>query len=61
MLPRQSGARWFTANKGGFITYGGDYPGTRYDYRQASQFAVDRSGEHDVLRHGPPAQPLRRD
>jgi hypothetical protein len=30
---------WYTANKAGFITYGGDYPGTRFDYGQASQFA----------------------
>jgi hypothetical protein len=29
---------WYTDNSG-FITYGGDYPGTKLDYGQASQFA----------------------
>ena len=32
---------WFAFNGGsGALTYGGDYPGTRFDYGQANQFAT---------------------
>jgi hypothetical protein len=32
---------WFAFNgKAGALTYGVDYPGTRFDYGQASQFAT---------------------
>ena len=30
---------WFTLNKAGFYTYGGDYPNTAKDFGQADQFA----------------------
>jgi hypothetical protein len=29
---------WFSLNRGGYYTYGGDYPGTLKDYGQADQF-----------------------
>jgi hypothetical protein len=31
---------WFSFNAAGFITYGGDYAATRFDYGQADQFAL---------------------
>jgi hypothetical protein len=29
---------WYSTNKGGYLTYGGDYPGTTNDFGQADQF-----------------------
>ncbi|HEU4782309.1 MAG TPA: hypothetical protein VFS83_03115, partial [Ktedonobacterales bacterium] len=33
---------WYTLNKAGYYTYGGDYPGTQKDFGQADQFQQTR-------------------